>query len=537
MASKNVKISKIRLSAVPFYKKHAWRNTFDTIYFLSLCLCAVSIPVSNIGMSIAQFGFGVAVFGGLNYTEKLRRIGNNPTALSWIGLFLLFMAGGLHSADTFYFWKDIRIKMPIWVFAAAIGFMPLLSSVKFSTVLHFFLAGVYINMLAGLYLFSGSSDADATHFRELSPFVSHIRMGLFLVTGILIQMYFVMPQAAKLRFFPRYVYVISAAVFFIWLLILKSLTALIILLVISLAAGIWLAGRIRNRKKRLLITGLCWAPVITMSAVTAIHTFSFFNRKMPDFSALPQKTALGHVYESKPDHMFFENGNFVYDRYSTIELENEWRKRSAADYNAGGQLIHYTLLRYMSSKGYSKDSAGFAKMSEQDIRNVEKGIPNYIYANRLSLKGRIYETLWELEVWYHSGDAAGKSMATRFKLWQASWKIIRQNPLAGVGTGDVRSALQEAIYNDPKPIPYDKSYGAHNQWLSTAVALGIPALIWLITAVFLPLGNPRRLIPPAFFFILLTALSMLNEDIFETQASATFIAFFFQLFSRQGMEK
>ncbi|MGQ3015176.1 MAG: hypothetical protein ACT6QS_15800, partial [Flavobacteriales bacterium] len=78
------------MSAVPFYKKHAWRNAFDTIYFLSLCLCALSIPVSNIGMSIAQFGFGVAVFGGLNYLEKLRRIGQNPTALAWIGLFLLF---------------------------------------------------------------------------------------------------------------------------------------------------------------------------------------------------------------------------------------------------------------------------------------------------------------------------------------------------------------------------------------------------------------------------------------------------------------
>lgn len=537
MASKNVKISKIHLSAVPFYKKHAWRNAFDTIYFLSLCLCALSIPVSHIGMSIAQFGFGVAVFGGLNYLEKLRRIGHNPTALAWIGLFLLFMAGGIHSADTYYFWKDIRIKMPIWVFAAAIGFMPLLSEIKFSTVLHFFLAGVYINMLAGVYLFFGSSDADAGHFRELSPFVSHIRMGLFLVTGIMIQLYFTMRRADALRFFPKYVYVLSAAVFFAWLLILKSLTALVILLIISFVAGVWLAAKIRDRKKRILITSLCWSPVVIVSAVLAVNVYTFFDRQQPDFAALPEKTKEGHVYESMPEHIFYENGRFVYDRFSTIELEREWSKRSQVNYNANGQMVHYTLLRYMTSRGYSKDAEGFARMSDEDIRNVEMGIPNYIYANRFSLKGRIYETLWELEVWYNSGDAAGKSMATRFKLWQASWKIIKQNPLAGVGTGDVRAALQEAVYRDPKPIRYDKSYGAHNQWISTTVALGFPALIWLITAVFIPLTDRRHLIPPAFFFILLTALSMLNEDVFETQASATFIAFFFQLFCRQGMEK
>src|SRR5690606_2303187 len=146
---------------------------------------------------------------------------------------------------------------------------------------------------------------------------------------------------------------------------------------------------------------------------------------------------------------------YVYDKFCTGELAREWEKRSQVSYFENGLRVHYTLLRYMTSKNYPKDAEGMAMMSDEDIRNVERGIPNYVYTNLFGIQGRIYETLWELEIWWSSGDAQGKSLATRFELWKSAYKIVRENPLAGVGTGDVRVAMQQAVYSDPNPIRYD----------------------------------------------------------------------------------
>lgn len=520
------------MQSTPLYNKHAFIQFFENIYFFSLLLVAISLPLSHIGMSIAQFGFGIAVFGGLHYGTKWKRLKLNNLALMWIGLFLLFLLSGFHSEDQIYFWSDIRTKMPLWVFATAIAVMPRLSMIKFSAVLHAFLLGLMGHILLGLFILLSDPYSVMADYRSLSPLVSHIRMGIFLVMGIWIMAYFLQKRLKKYRFFHPALYIAGIVIFLIWLVILKSLTALFILFALSLVAGFFFALEMKNRKKARILVALCWFPLLSGLVFTGFHVYHFFDREKVVFSEEPQYSAAGCLYENKPGQEFYENGRYVFKDYCTGELVDAWNARSDIDYFANDWAVHYTLLRYMTSRNYSKDALGMLKMTDADIRNVEKGIPNYRYTAFFGLSGRIYETLWELEVWWDSGDAQGKSLATRFELWKAAWKVIRNNHLAGVGAGDLRMELQKAVYASENPIRYDKSYSAHNQFLSTAVALGVPGAIWLITTLLYPIfygGKNNRLL---FFFSLITLLSMLNEDVFETQASITFICFFTHLLYR-----
>ncbi|HAH57713.1 MAG TPA: hypothetical protein DCL86_06165, partial [Bacteroidales bacterium] len=102
-------------------------------------LLAVSIPLSEFGMSVAQFlllifwtfeGAEIAdhsnshrkawgktvVFlmnTGRNLGEKFRRFFNNPAALVIVSFYLLHVVGLIYTTDWQYALKDLRIKLPL----------------------------------------------------------------------------------------------------------------------------------------------------------------------------------------------------------------------------------------------------------------------------------------------------------------------------------------------------------------------------------------------------------------------------------------
>eukprot|EP01032_Pedospumella_encystans_P003350 gene3350-3955_t len=154
-------------------------------------------------MSLAQFGFGISVFAVPDYGTKLKRLFKNPVALSWVGFYGLFLIGGLGSTDLNYYLTDIRTKMPLWVLPAALAFMPALTRRQHALVLHFFVAGCVVAMLAGWYnLFTGA----VVDRRDLSPLLSHIRLGLYLVLSLFILLRFWLTRNAVLRFMPVWLY-------------------------------------------------------------------------------------------------------------------------------------------------------------------------------------------------------------------------------------------------------------------------------------------------------------------------------------------
>ncbi|MEY4110896.1 MAG: hypothetical protein RLZZ46_1251 [Bacteroidota bacterium] len=78
-------------------------------------------------------------------------------------------------------------------------------------------------------------------------------------------------------------------------------------------------------------------------------------------------------------------------------------------------------------------------------------------------------------------DTTTESSQLRLLTWKTAWQIFKEHPLAGVGTGDVNPALCTAYAESSYAAPAEKHLNAHNQFLQTAVALGLPGLMSLLS--------------------------------------------------------
>ncbi len=499
----------------------SYRRFFDRLFLVSLCVLAFGIPTSTVLMSVAQFGFGAAVFMVPDYRTKINRLLRNPFALFWIGLYVLFLAGGLASDDISYFLKDIRVKMPLWVIPAALALMPPLSERQWNLVLHFFVAGCLVASLAGLVMFSTGK---VTDFRALSPMVSHIRLGIYLVFSLFILLYF----SRKKSLLPRWVYLALGLFMGAWLFFLKSFTGIILFTVLfSLIIFIFfLSGRPRLRLAFGFFVGLG-------SVYLAVAVWHFYRVNEEPYASLPKYTREGNAYLHDTTLKSVENGNYIWRYLQLDELKRDWEKRSDLPFDGTdkkGNVLKATLCRYLASKNLPRDAEGIWTLSDKEIHLIENGIPNYLYARPFNLRGRIYETLWEWEVYRGTGDPNGKSLSARVELWKASVAAVVHSPWSGYGTGDVRTALKHALRGAESPLVYFGQFGPHNQFLATWMALGTCGFLWMLICIFSPLAyaeNRKNWLSWVAVGILF--LASLNEDIFETQASVTFFSFLFHL--------
>ncbi|MEL6631723.1 MAG: O-antigen ligase family protein [Bacteroidota bacterium] len=138
-------------------------------------------------------------------------------------------------------------------------------------------------------------------------------------------------------------------------------------------------------------------------------------------------------------------------------------------------------------------------------------------ANRLS-------DLWnyrEIENIRHSG------VAVRLTLWEIAWREIMAQPLTGVGLGNVQATMEAAFVREGVPL---QGLGPHNQYLHTALAIGLPGMCALIFALLVPLINgmiQRRYTTVG--VLLLVMLGCLTEDILSRQIGICTLAIFLPL--------
>ncbi|MBI3115170.1 MAG: O-antigen ligase family protein [Candidatus Kerfeldbacteria bacterium] len=86
------------------------------------------------------------------------------------------------------------------------------------------------------------------------------------------------------------------------------------------------------------------------------------------------------------------------------------------------------------------------------------------------------------------GDFTGRSSAhVRVQIWQASWRIIREHPLVGIGPGNFEPAYREAIPHIVFPplewlvaLPHSFPLAVASQ----TGLVGVAAFVWLLAAFF-----------------------------------------------------
>jgi O-antigen ligase len=185
----------------------------------------------------------------------------------------------------------------------------------------------------------------------------------------------------------------------------------------------------------------------------------------------------------------------------------------------------------LASKNLRKDAEGINQLTLDDIRAVEHGVANYKYTNLSSLKGRIYETWWEFDLYKRSGDPNGHSLTQRFEYWKTALAIITENRLIGVGTGDVKAAIDEQYEKSNSTLYKEFRLRTHNQYLSIAIAFGSIGLAWFLFTLIYPMLKQKMLFDYLYItFFIITVISFFTEDTLETQAGATFFAFFNSFF-------
>lgn len=546
--------------------KVEYGKTGTYFYLVGLILIGIFLPTSKFGLSVSQFYLlALWMLLGLDmrsinrmYSEKpfinriISRIAfsfngiwniiktrfsdfiHNRVAVVMVSIYLMHFIGLIYTSDFQYAFKDLRIKLPLLVFPLILSSMKPLNRKQFDTVLWFFIGSVFfVTILAAIKFIR----RDFLDVRELSVFVSHIRLSLCIVFSIFILGYYFIK-----RNYSLIVKVIIAflILWFLWqIMILESFIGALIIVALCVTLTLYFVFKSEN-----MIAKICSVVAIIIIVCISIY---YPYKVIQDYNTperivveqLDTHTELGNPYTFDTLRYGVEDGRYVGLYISKHELIKAWNERSKKIIKHEYEPGYFTLIRYLTSKDLRKDAAGISKLTDEDVLNIENGIANYNYIENPGLKTRIMKILVAYDFYRQHQVANGSSVFQRIEYIKASLNIIKNNPVLGVGTGDISNAFNDYYEETNSKLEKENRLRCHNQYLAITITFGIIGLIWYIFSLLYPLSvkNNRNYLYIVFLFIML--MSMLTEDTLETQIGVTLFAFFnsFLVFAKEDAAK
>jgi len=502
------------------------QNIAKKLYIVGLAGLISALPISNFFMSFFQFFILGAWILEWEMKAKLKSLLSNPTPIILSSLYVLHVIGLLWTSDYNYAFNDLRIKLPLLMLPIVISTGTKINQKTFNVLLILFVTSVTIATFfcTNIYIFDKYKD-----IRDISIFISHIRFALLICLAIFILLYFYFQQK---QLYAKAICLLTIIWLILFIYILNSLTGLIILWLTSIFTLLYLYNKKHNTKFVYAIIILTFLPIIY---ILFIGKAFIKEPQTNNFQNLAKYTLNGNPYIHDTTSRQTENGNLIYLYINVKELKQEWNKRSNIPYDGTTKKeqkkIQDVLIRYLTSKGLSKDSLGMTKLNNNDIKAIENGITNYLLLSKYPLRKQIYQVIWEYQYYKHTKNPSGHSVTQRIEYLKAALNIIKKNILIGVGTGDLQKEFDN--YYEISKSQLDKQWRlrAHNQYITLFVAFGIIGFIWFLFAIIYPVIKHIALKDYFFYvFFIISTLSMINEDTLETQAGVTFFAFFFSFF-------
>jgi hypothetical protein len=258
---------------------------------------------------------------------------------------------------------------------------------------------------------------------------------------------------------------------------------------------------------------------------------TFYNIIEYNAGDIKKYTLSGNAYQHNFNNKMKENGNYVTLFICQEELIPLWNARSSKQYDSrtsAGFPLSSVIIRYMTSKGLTKDAEGFAQLSQKDIENIENEIPNYIYAqNKVSIYPRIYETIWEIDQYKITRNPNGKTLAQRIEQALLAGRIIKKNIWTGIGLGNSALAYKEVILETDSKLTPLKTGSSHNQYLNYLIRFGILGTLYILGVLAWVFFKERKNNP---FLITIFFVSMLfanfGEANWETFIGLNYFALF-----------
>lgn len=503
------------------------------IFLAGLLAVCVGMPLSNGINSIGQAVLIINWIAEGNLIEKLKNLIRNKPAIVLCSFYIMHLIGLLYSTNFNYGFEDINKKVPLLIFPLIFSTTAPLLEKERKIIITAFMLAVTIATFCGGYLLVNHLIIDV---HDISPFIAPVRLGMMMVLSA-----FILGQYAAINKFSFKS--IIAIAWLGWLLfflfVMQSLTAVIMVLVICLALLLYAA--VKSIKKNKTWIGMSIIGLFTIGLASSlgyvIYSYHHYFPKtdVVDFTKLDKKTVNGNPYYVF-DYWgtFPENGHLLNEYLCPKELEKEWNRRSKIPFDSldlKGNTIRSTIIRYMTSMNLRKDSEGVWALSKNDINAIEWGIPNYHFSSLSNMNYRLYEVFWELKNYAAGGDINGHSVTMRLEYWRIAFILIGKHPIIGTGTGDVRKGFDDYYNATHSKLQPEWRLRSHDQYLEIMVGFGVIGLIWFIISILYP-GIKTRKIYTYFYFIfwMIFMLSLFTEDTLETEAGATFYAFFNSFF-------
>lgn len=495
------------------------------LYILFIGLIAFGLSMGKSLMSIGVIAISANWILEGNFKNKWQTLKERKyLPLLFLGFFLIHIIWGLFSDDPAVIFDDLRRKLPFLALPLTIGTSQKFTQKEFNSILQLFVVGLICSAGVGYYKYFTN---DYENYRDLSRFVSHIRLGLFLGFGIGITSYLFSNTENKLKW--GYLFILMYFLFFIK--ILGSGTGYIAGSLAIILAAVAIARK--SKKRWIYYASLSVIPLISMLAFGKIY-FEYLALTTPRDGVLekpPKYTAQLNLYEHYPEIRIYENGYPLYMNYCPIEIEKGWNAVSTIPIDSldkKGQLIQGTVLRYMTSKGLMKDAEGIAQLTQQDIQNIENGISS-IVPPKTGLEARIQETLLEYQMFLNDMNPNGHSLVQRLYYLQAGWNLFKMHPMFGVTIGDEETVYLDYYASVESPLDLDKRLRAHNQFLSFLVCFGAVGFLIIMMLFIYPITS-SKITMLSVLFLLITTIGFFADDMLNRQAGVTFVALFYSLF-------
>ena len=472
------------------------------------------LPFWNLGMSLAMFFLlFVSVVNAIqNKQFQTAPALRNPIYLSFLGIWILLLLGVFRGGEESLVFKEVKTLLPLVLAPIFLqNLSPLAKKDEYFIWKIFFFA---IGLSAFICVVYAAAKYPLPEPRKASFFISHIRYSLMAVMA-LIGAWFLPGILSPVL---KWLLTIVVFLFFFFVGTLTGWGFLIVLAVFLFA--------IQSFRNKIIVFG---------SLIAAVGVILFFlndsansTKQQTEF---PQSSN-GETYVHQPSNFQTENGNLIFINIAPVELDSAWFTKtnsSMLQKDARGQLIQTTLIRYLTSKGLTKDAAGFQQLSDNDLKNIQAGYTNCNEPQWNALEKRWHQIVFEYQTFKSGENPSGHSLFQRLEYYKAAKFILNSNAIFGVGQGNVKSAYSNA-YNQISPNLDEKvQHAVHNQFISYWISCGVLALgLFLLYFYFMWKETRKSLVTLA--FVVLAFLSCLTEDTLTTQPGVAFFAFFSTFF-------
>ncbi len=461
-----------------------------------ICFAIIGMIFSHAVMSFSM------VFMAVRFLFMDKSALKNYSKMSLFAVFsffVLILLGMIWSDGGKEAWKQLEKSLPFLIVPLYILSLPLQSKRNIAICANIYILSLIVATGIGFFNLITLDNPD---MRTLMPFCSHIRFALHLtLASSFIVIYCFQRKKYSLLFI--------ALCFEGYMVITSSLTGVVISMFIFLfVLPLYFLSKKRNKK---LLYGL-----IVFVSLVVIGMVSLISYCAKDYFVPKQGEEI--------ENLVIENGYYIYHKVDYEQMKEGVKKYLNVEEDAickskEGEFAYVDIaIRYLNSKGYEKNLKAWELLSQKDLENIKQGIPNYVYAEKIPLKERLYSTFFEIEAYKKEGKVKGSSLIQKLELWRNSVSIIKENILIGVGTGNAHVELKKELEKNNSELK-DTNMRTHNQYLSIVFSYGLIGLaIWLFF-LFYPAIKENLIANPYYIvFLLIMLISFLSEDTLDNQA-------------------